>query len=183
MQLKLIEKIKLQKKIPIIGKGSSLQIKNNFSRLIKEDYEVIEITLRSEDAIDTAINIKQQYPKAIIGIGSIKSLDVLKQVANCKFDFYVSPGISKELLEFSNNNKLNYIPGVSTPSEIMTAIEYNYSILKYFHAENNGGVNSLKLFYEVFEDIKFIPTGGITLKNFNYYLDLPNVLSVGSTGF
>ena len=183
MQSKLIEKIKFQKKIPIIGKGSSLEISNNFTRLIKEDFEVIEITLRSHDALDTARSMKEQYPNAIIGIGSIKSLKVLKQVSSYNFDFYVSPGINRHLLEFSNKNKLNYIPGVSTPSEIMTAIEYDYSILKFFHAERNGGVQSLQFLFEVFDNIKFLPTGGITSKNYESYLDLPNVLSVGSTGF
>ena len=183
MQSKLVEKIIFQKKIPIIGKGSSLEISNNFSRLIKEDFEIIEITLRSDNALNTARNIKEQYPNAIIGLGSIISLEVLKQVSSYNFDFYVSPGISRDLLEFSNKNKLNYIPGVSTPSEVMTAIEYNYSILKFFHAEKNGGVESLKFLFDVFGNIKFIPTGGITLKNLKSYLDLPNVLSVGSTGF
>ena len=183
MQFSLLEKIKFQKKIPIIGKGSSFEIVNNFNRLIKEDFKIIEITLRSDDALDTAIKIKNDNPNAIIGIGSVKSLQLLKEVSKYNFDFYVSPGISRELLEFSNKNKLNYIPGISTPSEIMIAIEYNYSVLKFFHAENNGGTHTLKFLFNIFEDIKFIPTGGITLNNFKSYLNLPNVLSIGSTGF
>ena len=65
----------------------------------------------------------------------------------------------------------------------MIAIEYNYSVLKFFHAENNGGIDTLKFLFNIFEDIKFIPTGGITLNNFKSYLNLPNVLSIGSTGF
>ena len=69
MQFSLLEKIKFQKKIPIIGKGSSFEIVNNFNRLIKEDFKIIEITLRSDDALDTAIKIKNDNPNAIIGIG------------------------------------------------------------------------------------------------------------------
>mgnify|MGYP001280090431 CR=1 FL=1 len=78
---------------------------------------------------------------------------------------------------------LNFIPGVSTPSDIMMAIEYEKKVLKYFHAERNGGTKSLETIYEIFEDIKFIPTGGITLQNYEAYLKLPNVISVGSTKF
>ena len=63
------------------------------------------------------------------------------------------------------------------------AIEHEKKFLKYFHAERNGGVKSLELIYDIFEDIKFIPTGGITSENYQTYLKLPNVISVGSTKF
>ncbi len=183
MKDKLIEKIRQQKKIPILGKLSSSDIVNTFNKLIKANFEIIEITLRTEDALETAIRMKENFPKAIIGIGSIRSLDVLKEVSKYNFDFYVSPGINLNLLDYSSEKKLNYIPGVSTPSEIMTAIEYDKTVVKYFHAEKNGGIKSLEFLYEVFENIKFIPTGGITLENYAAYLKLPNVICVGSTKF
>ena len=79
--------------------------------------------------------------------------------------------------------KINFlfIPGVSTPSEILTAIEYDCNILKYFHAEKNGGAKSLRFLEEIFNEIKFIPTGGINNENKGNYLALNNVLAVGST--
>jgi len=183
MQSNFIEKIKLQKKIPILGKLSYSDIVRNFSKLIEENFEIIEITLRSKEALDAAVLMKKKFPNAIIGIGSIKSLNMLEEASKYKFDFYVSPGINTKLLDYSIKKNLNFIPGVSTPSEIMKAIEYEKIILKYFHAERNGGIKSLEFLYEIFEDIFFIPTGGITKENYNAYLDLPNVISVGSTKF
>ena len=93
----------------------------------------------------------------------------------------MSPGTSSEILNYSNLNNLNFIPGVATPSDIMTAIEYKKTILKFFHAERNGGTSALKFLNEIFENIKFIPTGGITNENALSYLALDNVIAVGAS--
>ena len=183
MQTDIIKLIELQKKIPIIGKGNSNEITNKFKKLIQEKYNVIEITLRSDEALETAKNLKKDNPNIYIGIGSIKSLSMLEEVVNSKFDFYVSPGISEKMLEFSIKNNILFVPGVATPSEILTAIEYDYKLLKYFHAEKNGGINSLNFLGEIFNEIKFIPTGGINQENMDSYLALNNVIAVGSTSF
>ena len=87
------------------------------------------------------------------------------------------------MLEFSNSKALNFIPGISTPSEIMKGIEYEYDILKFFHAEKNGGINTLRFFNDIFQKILFIPTGGINAQNYNLYLKESNVIGVGSTSF
>ena len=183
MQTNIIKLIELQKKIPIIGKGTSSEIIIKFNKLIEEKYNLIEITLRSDEALETSIKLKRENPNIYIGLGSIKSLPMLEEVVKSKFDFYVSPGINKKMLEYSIKNNIVFLPGVSTPSEILTAIEYNYKILKFFHAEKNGGVNSLKFLDEIFNEIKFIPTGGINHENMDSYFALNNVIAVGSTSF
>jgi 2-dehydro-3-deoxyphosphogluconate aldolase/(4S)-4-hydroxy-2-oxoglutarate aldolase len=177
---KLIEK---QKTIPIIGKGNSSEIINKFNRLVLDKYNVIEITLRSDEALETAIRLKDQNPNINIGLGSIKSLPMLEKVFELNFDFYISPGINQKMLEFSKKNNILFIPGVSTCSEILTAIEFNFKLLKYFHAEKNGGPNSLKFLDEIFNEISFIPTGGIHRENMDSYFAIDNVIAVGSTSF
>ncbi len=183
MSSEIIKLIKNQKKIPIIGKGTSIDIKNKFNRLVLDKYSVIEIALRSEEALETSIELKNQNPDINIGLGSIQSLTMLKEVVKSKFDFYISPGINEQMLDFANKNDILFIPGVSTPSEILTAIEHDYKLLKYFHAEKNGGANSLKFLEEIFNDVRFIPTGGINGENMDDYFALDNVIAVGSTNF
>ena len=129
------------------------------SKKLLEKYKVIEITLRSHDALETAIKLKEQNPDINIGLGSIKSLKVFEEVTNFKFDFYVSPGTNIKMLDFAKKNQFLFIPGVSTPSEILTAIEYDCNILKYFHAEKNGGAKSLN-----FLDEKYLNYGLNLLK-------------------
>ena len=181
MSTEILKLIANQKILPIIGKGSSLDIIDKFNRLLLEKYKVIEITLRSHDALETAIKLKEQNPNINIGLGSIKSLKVFEEVTKFKFDFYVSPGTNIKMLDFAMKNQLLFIPGVSTPSEILTAIEYDCNILKYFHAEKNGGAKSLNFLDEIFNEIKFVPTGGINNENKDNYLALNNVIAVGST--
>ena len=183
MDAKIVKEIELQKKIPIIGKEAPSEIFDTFSKLIDQKFKIVEITLRSKQALDVAVILKEKFSTAIIGLGSITSLNILKEASKFDFDFYVSPGINQKILNYTIEKNLNYIPGVSTPSEIMMALEYEKKILKYFHAEKNGGTKFLEIMNEIFEDIKFIPTGGITLENYNTYLELPNVISVGSTKF
>ena len=87
MSTEIIKVIENQKILPIIGKGSSQDIIDKFNRLVLEKYKVIEITLRSNDALETAINLKEQNPNITIGLGSIKSLKVFEEVTKFKFDF------------------------------------------------------------------------------------------------
>ncbi len=183
MQNKLLDQIAHQKKLPIIGKGSKQDIEKKFQRLINEDYSIIEITLRSQDALDTALKLKQYNPNIKIGLGSIKSLSELEKVTKLGFEFYVSPGTNLKMMEYAKKNLINYIPGVSTPSEIMSAIELNYNLLKFFHSEQNGGVKTIKFLGEIFSNVSFIPTGGINKDNYKAYIDVANVIAVGSTSF
>tara|TARA_Y100000813_G_C23860859_1_gene211096 strand:+ start:176 stop:523 length:348 start_codon:yes stop_codon:yes gene_type:complete len=115
MSSEIIKLIENQKKIPIIGKGTSIDIKNKFNRLVLDKYSVIEIALRSEEALETSIELKNQNPDINIGLGSIQSLTMLKEVVKSKFDFYISPGINEQMLDFANKNDILFIPGVSTP--------------------------------------------------------------------
>ncbi len=183
MHYKLADQLALQKKLPIIGKGNQIDIEEKFQRLLHEDYKIIEITLRSEEALESASKLKEKYPNIKIGLGSIKSLSQLKIVSKLAFEFYVSPGINLKMMEYAKANKIDYIPGVSSPSEIMTAIESNFNLLKFFHAEQNGGVKTVNFLTEIFDGIKFIPTGGINNNNYDSYINIKNVLAVGSTSF
>ena len=183
MQSDLTNKIQRQKKIPIIGSGKPSEIFDKVAILVAQEYKIIEITLRSDSALETSVEIKNKYPNLIIGLGSIKSITQLQEVSKYNFNFYVSPGINEKMLDFSNTNDLNFIPGISTPSEIIKGIEYDYNILKFFHSEKNGGISTLNFFSEIFRDILFIPTGGVNKVNCDLYLQENNVLAVGSTSF
>ena len=108
MDSKIINKIKLQKKIPIIGKLLPSEIENIFSKLISAKFEIIEITLRNKEALDVAVMMKKKFPTAIIGIGSITSLNILKEASKYNFDFYVSPGLNSKILDFTMKYNLNF---------------------------------------------------------------------------
>ena len=183
MQSDLQNSLRKQVKIPIIGKGNYTEISNKVNYFIKQKYRIIEITLRSKDALEISLNVKNDFPDLIVGIGSIISFEQLKDISKHKFHFYISPGTNARMMEMANQNNLNYIPGVSSASEVIKALEYGYDLLKFFPARQSGGIDVLKYFSDIFQNVKFIPTGGINKDNIQSYLDLPNVIGVGSTNF
>ena len=93
----------------------------------------------------------------------------------------VSPGISMELSTSFENSGIPFIPGVSTPSEIISGLQLGWDTFKFFPAHLFGGLDALKTYGQVFPQVKFCPTGGIKAETYNEYLKLPNVISVGGS--
>ena len=149
----------------------------------RDTNQEIRIVALVEDKFKV-ISKRKAYSESKVILGAnIVNDEIVQLVANQGNFFERVVALNKELLNFSNSKNLNFIPGVSTPSEIMTAIECGNTLLKFFHSERSGGVKSLEFLFDIFNDIKFIPTGGINMGNYKSYLDLPNVLAVGSTSF
>ena len=181
MYKKFLKKIGIAKIIPIIGNDEQKIINQKVRKIESKKIKVIEITLRNDNALELAINIKKKYPKILVGVGTILNKEQFKEVAKYNFDFYVSPGTIIEMLDYAKTNRLIFIPGVITPSEVMIANSYKFEILKFFRAEKNGGISTLKIFQELFRTVLFIPSGGINKNNYKNYLNLKNVIAVGST--
>ena len=141
----------------------------------------IEITLRTEIALDAIIAIHQAYPELTIGAGTVLTPHQLRSVQEQGASFAVSPGFLPSLGEAAQNLKMPFLPGVCTPSEIMAALSLGFHCLKLFPAEWAGGAAMLRQYHTVFPDIRFCPTGGVTESKLSEYLQLPNVLAVGGT--
>ena len=140
-----------------------------------------EVTLRTSCALDAIQKIKSTMPDCITGAGTITSPDQIESVLNAGADFAVSPGATPALLKEAKHQNLALIPGVSTPSDIIQAIEHGYSLLKFFPAEQSGGISMLKALSGPFPDVRFCPTGGIGLHNAQDYLALANVVAIGGS--
>lgn len=142
---------------------------------------VFEVTLRTACALEAIQEIKAVMPDCITGAGTVTSPDQIDEVLKAGADFAVSPGATPALLKAASQQKLSLIPGVSTPSDVIQAIEHGYELLKLFPAEQSGGINMLKALAGPFPDIRFCPTGGIGLHNAKDYLALNNVAAIGGS--
>ncbi len=153
------------------------------SALVKGGIKVLEITLRTPIALDAIRLISDEVEGAIVGVGTVITPKDMEQSANAGAVFAVSPGLTEELSRHSIyfKDNLPLLPGVSTPSELMRAMESGFETLKFFPAEAAGGQPMLKSFFGPFPNIKFCPTGGVTPHNAPNYLSLPNVLCVGGS--
>ncbi|GAA7795566.1 bifunctional 4-hydroxy-2-oxoglutarate aldolase/2-dehydro-3-deoxy-phosphogluconate aldolase [Helicobacter pylori] len=149
--------------------------------LIEGGIPIIEVTLRSSCALEAIELIAKNVPKMRVGAGTILNLTQLEQAQNRGAEFLISPGLTIKLLEHAKKKDMPLIPGVSSSSEVMQALELGYSALKFFPAEYCGGVKLLNAFNGPFKGVKFCPTGGISADNMRSYLDLENVLCVGGS--
>jgi 2-dehydro-3-deoxyphosphogluconate aldolase/(4S)-4-hydroxy-2-oxoglutarate aldolase len=149
--------------------------------LIAGGIRVLEVTLRTDAALEVIAKIAKEVPEAIIGAGTVTNRAQLQQVIEAGAKFAISPGLTSDLLKAGNEGSIALIPGISSISELMTAVDHGYTHLKFFPAEASGGVKALKAIGGPFPDIKFCPTGGISPSNYNDYLALPNVCCAGGS--
>jgi 2-dehydro-3-deoxyphosphogluconate aldolase/(4S)-4-hydroxy-2-oxoglutarate aldolase len=148
--------------------------------LLKHGVNVIEITLRTENAFNCIRAVKNEFKDAIVGAGSVLKTADFEKAAEYGAVFAVSPCFDESLCEAAVEKKIPYIPGVSTPSELYKALKYS-DLIKIFPASALGGVEYINAISAPFKMFSFglIPTGGIDNKNFKEYLAVEKVVACG----
>ena len=149
--------------------------------LVAGGIRVLEITLRTPEAVEAIAAIRREVPDAIVGAGTVTRGEELDAVAAAGAVFAISPGLTAELLDAANRGPIPLIPGIATVSELMTGLVRGYDHFKFFPAEAAGGVKMLQAFAGPFPRVTFCPTGGITAANYLEYLALTNVACVGGS--
>ena len=149
--------------------------------LLEGGVRVLEVTLRSEAAMEAIARISREVPEALVGAGTVTSPRDLAQITEAGAKFAISPGLTPSLLSRAKKGIIPLIPGICTPSELMLGMELGYSVFKFFPAEAAGGTVMLQSIGGPFPDIKFCPTGGINQNNYREYLALRNVACVGGS--
>lgn len=149
--------------------------------LVAGGLPAIEITLRTDAALESIRRVAAEVPDALVGAGTILNRKQFFAASEAGAKFIVSPGLTPELVDAADGSPVPLLPGAVTSSEIMAALEEGYSLLKFFPAEQAGGVPYLKSLSSPFGQVRFCPTGGVSAANARDYLSLPNVLCVGGS--
>lgn len=149
--------------------------------LVAGGVRVLEVTLRTECALEAIRLIAQEVPDAIIGAGTVLNPQQLAEVTAAGAQFAISPGLTEPLLAAAVEGSIPLIPGISTVSELMLGMDYGLREFKFFPAEANGGVKALQAIAGPFGQVRFCPTGGISPKNYRDYLALKSVLCIGGS--
>ncbi len=181
MQDKIIEVLQISPIVPVVVIEDIKDAVPLAQSLIEGGIQIIEVTLRSSCALEAIELIAKNVPKMRVGAGTILNPTQLEQAQNRGAEFLISPGLTIKLLEHAKKKDMPLIPGVSSSSEVMQALELGYNALKFFPAEYCGGVKLLNAFNGPFKGVKFCPTGGISTDNMHSYLNLENVLCVGGS--
>jgi 2-dehydro-3-deoxyphosphogluconate aldolase / (4S)-4-hydroxy-2-oxoglutarate aldolase len=149
--------------------------------LVKGGVRTLEVTLRTPVAVESAKAIIAEVPDAVVGIGTILNADDLARAETLGARFGISPGATPELLKAAAASPLPFAPGIATASELMAALAHGFDLVKFFPAEQSGGIKALRALAGPFPQAKFCPTGGIGEANADAWLAEPNVVAVGGS--
>jgi 2-dehydro-3-deoxyphosphogluconate aldolase/(4S)-4-hydroxy-2-oxoglutarate aldolase len=149
--------------------------------LVAGGLRMLEVTLRTPQALACIEAIAREVPEAVVGAGTVRTVADTVAAAGAGARFAVSPGYTPAVGKACRSEGLALLPGVATASEIMMAQDDGFTEMKFFPAVQSGGVGMLKAWSGPFFDIRFCPTGGITPQNAPEFLALPNVACVGGS--
>jgi len=166
--------------IPVLTIKNVDHVEAIAAAVIKSGIKNIEVTLRTDVSLE-ALKKFASYSELVVGVGSVKNKDDLSRAVDAGAVFAVSPGYMQEIGKLARELNVFYLPGVATPTEIMCAYSDGYDVLKFFPAEQLGGISTLSALAPVFPKVRFIPTGGINGKNVNDYLAKPFIAAVGGS--
>ena len=180
-QEKLVELFKATLVIPVLTIERLEDAVPLARALVAGGVRVLEVTLRTPVAIPAAKAIMAGVPEAIVGIGTILNAGDLARAEALGVKFGISPGATPELLKAAAASGLPFAPGIATASELMQALAFGFNLVKFFPAEQSGGISALRALAGPFPDARFCPTGGIGEANARGWLSEPNVVAVGGS--
>jgi 2-dehydro-3-deoxyphosphogluconate aldolase / (4S)-4-hydroxy-2-oxoglutarate aldolase len=149
--------------------------------LVAGGLPILEITLRTETALDAIRAIGEEVEGAVVGAGTVLRPRQLEQVGKVGARFAVSPGATETILDAARDSPVPLLPGAATASEVMRLLECGHRFMKFFPAEPAGGIAYLQALSSPLPEARFCPTGGIDAKRARTYLSLSNVVCVGGS--
>jgi 2-dehydro-3-deoxyphosphogluconate aldolase / (4S)-4-hydroxy-2-oxoglutarate aldolase len=167
--------------VPVVEFSAPDEAAPLLEALVAGGCPVAEITLRSNAGLGAIRALRRSYPEALIGAGTVGSLEAANAVVEAGAQFIVSPSTNPELIRFCDAVRVPVFPGACTPTEVDVAVRAGADAVKFFPAEAIGGIPVLKALAGPFRDVSFVPTGGINESNLADYLRLPNVAACGGS--
>ena len=167
--------------IPVVIIEDAGQAIDLADALTEGGISVIEVTLRSEAALNAIAQIAQHRPEVTLGAGTVVNPKQVHQVKEAGADFIVSPGAFPELVDAADDLSMPILPGAATASEMMALMARGIYDMKFFPASAAGGPDYLKALASPLSDVCFCPTGGISVETARTWLDLPNVACIGGS--
>lgn len=149
--------------------------------LIKGGLPCAEVTFRTDAAEESIRRICESFPDMLVGAGTVLTTEQVERAHKAGAKFIVSPGFDPEIIDCCISIGLPVLPGCITPSEIAQAVKRGLKVVKFFPAEQSGGVAMIKAMAAPYSMVKFMPTGGISTKNLADYLSCDKILCCGGS--
>lgn len=140
-----------------------------------------EVTFRAAGAEQVIAAMLLAYPDMLVGAGTVINLEQAERAVSAGAKFIVSPGIDPEIVSYALTKGVLPLPGCVTPAEIQQALKQGLSVVKFFPAEQYGGLSTIKALSGPFGNLKFMPTGGVTLENLGEYAKNKSIAACGGS--
>lgn len=167
--------------VPVIVITDPAQAVPMAQALLAGGIDVMEITLRHAAGLPAIEQVAKHVPEMIVGAGTVTRASEMASVQAAGARFALSPGMTDALVQAAIDCRMPFMPGVMTPSEVMQARDYGFTLVKLFPAAQAGGLAMLKALAGPLGDMQFCPTGGVSLANMREFLDQSNVAMIGGS--
>lgn len=174
----MIEKYKI---VPVVVFKSEDETTDTLNALKEGDLPIAEICFRTECAKECIKIAIKNFPDMLIGAGTVINAEQCKEAIELGMKFIVSPGLSESVANVCKQNNIPYFPGVATPTEIMKALEFGLTKLKFFPASVYGGLKAIKSLSSAFPMVEFMPTGGVSDENIKEFLGFDKIFACGGS--
>ena len=140
-----------------------------------------EVTFRTEAAEESIRQMTERYPDMLVGAGTVLTIDQVNRAVDAGAKFIVSPGFDPEIVDYCLEREIPVFPGCVTPSEVAQAVKRGLRVVKFFPAEQFGGVSTIKALAAPYTTVRFMPTGGVNAKNLKDYLECGKIVCCGGS--
>lgn len=177
----MLEKIKLLGIVPVVKIDDAEKAIPLAEALCRGGLPCAEITFRTDKAEESIRRISTAMPEMLVGAGTVLTPEQVDKAQAAGAKFIVSPGLNPTVVEHCKTKGIQIFPGCSSPSDIEKALELGLTCVKFFPAEQVGGIAAIKAMAAPYKDILFLPTGGINAKNINDYLSFERIIACGGS--
>ena len=140
-----------------------------------------EVTFRTEAAEESIKVMAEAYPDMVVGAGTVLTIEQVDAAVKAGAKFIVSPGFDPEIVDYCLEKEIPIFPGCVTPSEVAQAVKRGLKVVKFFPAEPAGGVAMIKAMAAPYNQLRFMPTGGIGTQNLKDYLEFDKIICCGGS--
>ena len=149
--------------------------------LVEGGLPCAEVTFRTEAAEESIRIMASEFPEMFVGAGTVLTIDQVDRAVAAGAKFIVSPGFDPEIVDYCIEKNIPIYPGCITPSEIAQAVKRGLEVIKFFPAEQFGGVSTIKALAAPYTSVKFMPTGGVSAQNLENYLSFNKIIACGGS--
>jgi len=176
--LKKIEKLGI---VPVVVLNDVSEAEPVAKALCEGGLPVAEVTFRTDAAEESIKIMSEKFPEMLVGAGTVLTTEQVDRAVNAGAKFIVSPGFNPNVVKYCIDKNIPVCPGCNNPSAMEGAMELGLDVVKFFPAEQSGGIKAIKAMAAPYVNLKFMPTGGINAKNINDYLSFNKVIACGGS--